>query len=114
MLNVKIHTSTKMSFWSEAPSSPTIFKQLYLLALRRKSWNWTTWEMGKLLLRNPAENKTLKNCISQNIICDASIEIENGEKTKKMKQNKSFEMFNIKLMKYLCCTSLGVVMRSLS
>ena len=40
-----VHTSTSMSFLSVAPPSPTIFRQLYLFALRRKSWNWANWEL---------------------------------------------------------------------
>lgn len=40
-----LHTSTNISFLSVDPSSPTIFNQLYLLALSRKSLNCADWEL---------------------------------------------------------------------
>lgn len=40
-----LHTSTNISFLSVDSSSPTIFNQLYLLALSRKSLNCADWEL---------------------------------------------------------------------
>ena len=40
-----VHTSMSMSLMSVTSPSSTIFRQLYLLALRRNSWNWSNWEV---------------------------------------------------------------------
>lgn len=66
--NGVVHTSTSMSFLSVAPPSPTIFRHLYLLALRRKSWNWVNWELqNKPFIFHSERRQTIKDTMKKTL-----------------------------------------------
>lgn len=87
-----VHTSTSMSFLSVASSSLVIFRHLYLLALKRKSWNWTKWELQeKLFILDSVKKRNITRHIqhlhnlTQNMISSIKLQIRSSWKSPESK-----------------------------